>query len=451
MRRSPALPLAMLVVVALATAWGFAAVLSERYSTGASYPVYSSLRSDPLGAKALFQSLDALPEVETVRNYRKLEKLEGGPGRTLLLLHVSPQQIWNGEQINGEVLKGYAAAGGRVIVAIDGQAAGWTRMMEEADKKRDENAKERLKKKLQEEEEKEKARGKDSQKEDARETDDKASKEKPGEGGKSPEETFIAEALFKSSKSLAKVLGFTMEPGKFVLLPRGGYKLTPDKALPLPEEALPLWYSKSSLVLDKDSRGKWQVLATVKDQITLAEQRVGRGSIVIATDSYFASNEGLWKEPEGAFLAWLTGDARTVVFDETHLGTLENPGIMTLARRYRLHGMFIGGMVLFALFVWKSSSSLLPQRENDHATSNVVAGQGAAAALVSLLKRGVPRAQLLQKGLDAWERHHLNLSPAQKKRLAEARSLLPTSPRLRQGVLVETYRHIGAVLYPKSR
>lgn len=137
----------------------------------------------------------------------------------------------------------------------------------------------------------------------------------------------------------------------------------------------------------------------------IAEQRIGQGSVVVATDSYFASNEALLKERAPQFLAWLVGPSREVIFDEFHLGTVESPGIMTLARRLHLQGLFIGGLVLFGLFIWQSSSSLVPAEDVAGKESEaVVSGHGATAGLISLLRRGISRGQLLTRCFEVWEK-----------------------------------------------
>ena len=43
------------------------------------FPAYSSLRADPLGAKALYQALELLPGVSAQRHYRDVSKLADEP------------------------------------------------------------------------------------------------------------------------------------------------------------------------------------------------------------------------------------------------------------------------------------------------------------------------------------------------------------------------------------
>ena len=49
-----------------------------------------------------------------------------------------------------------------------------------------------------------------------------------------------------------------------------------------------------------------------------------------------------------------------VIFDESHLGQRESPGLMTLARRYRLGGVIATLALLAGLVIWKSVSTLAP-------------------------------------------------------------------------------------------
>jgi hypothetical protein len=140
----------------------------------------------------------------------------------------------------------------------------------------------------------------------------------------------------------------------------------------------------------------------------IAERKLGKGSVVLCTDSFFASNEALWSNPKSKFLAWLAGDAHRMIFDETHLGSSigDEDSLMTWARRYRMHGLFVGALFLFGLYVWRNSTSLVPRdpsHDLGHWRDDAVAGQGAAAGLEGLLCRGVSRQQLLRRCFDTWD------------------------------------------------
>ena len=231
----------------------------------------------------------------------------------------------------------------------------------------------------------------------------------------------------------------------------GALKLEPSPGFDVPPPFLPGWHTRTTMTVQVDAREKWERLATASGKLVLASRREGAGTLVLATDSYFATNEALYREPSSRFLSWLVGGASEVIFDETHLGAMENPGIMALARRHRLHGLFLGGLLLFALFVWRSSMSLVPSRDHD-APTRTVAGRGATAGLVSLLRRGIPLPQVLRKGLEAWEHGMPRRTAAQQARLAEARALLPSeqTTRARPGSLAALYGSISGTLHSRA-
>src|SRR4029434_4742845 len=78
------LPVMFGLAVLIAFGFGLIRLLNLRFERGDSYPPYSSLRADPLGSKALFESLDAL--IPARRNLQPLSKLVEGRDTTLLWL-----------------------------------------------------------------------------------------------------------------------------------------------------------------------------------------------------------------------------------------------------------------------------------------------------------------------------------------------------------------------------
>jgi hypothetical protein len=106
--------LAALLVVLFV--WGAEQVAVMPLQTGEVYPPYSSLRADPVGTKALYESLAALPELDVSRLYKQRSVLDAGT--TLLVLGVEPRS-WS--SISEEVLTGYERLlqkGGRLVIAF---------------------------------------------------------------------------------------------------------------------------------------------------------------------------------------------------------------------------------------------------------------------------------------------------------------------------------------------
>lgn len=442
MQRSQTFIIAGMMLVLGFTAWALAELLNQRFESGTVYPPYSTQRTDPLGAKALMEALDRLPNVECSQNFLRVEKLQGSQQTALFFLNVTPSSWQDGKVIQGDFLKQFVTDGGRVVVSLASTATGWGQLEEDA---RQRQLKEEREEREKEEEQKKKNEEPNDESKEVADTEDKEDKK---ETQKKRHAT-----LFKTPQSLEKVFGITFEKGKFVLTPRGGYELTVNDNSKLKGMELPEWYSKASINLPEDKKADvekpWEILATVNDKPMIIKRSMGLGSMVICTDSYFASNEALWKEPSAEFLYWLTDGRKTILFDETHLGTREQPGIMHLARKFRLHGFFVGGIVLFGLFVWQSTMSLVPSSETADNTSSV-SGHGATAGLVSLLRRGVPRQKLLQKSFETWEKNTPVLSSSMKARIEQARQLIPDDKtKLPKGVAVKLYQQIRDILHPK--
>jgi len=76
------------VLLAVIFVAGVYTLFRLRFESADAYPVYSTLRSDPLGAKALYESLALQPGVTVSRNMRPLDRVSGRD-TTLFLLGVT--------------------------------------------------------------------------------------------------------------------------------------------------------------------------------------------------------------------------------------------------------------------------------------------------------------------------------------------------------------------------
>ena len=105
----------LLILIALVFAYGIRHLFVLRYRAGDVYPVYSSLRADPLGTKALYESLGRCRHIEVERNYDDLGTLDPGPDTAVLWLG---DTIQSHEQIDGHtigMLNGFVRRGGRLV------------------------------------------------------------------------------------------------------------------------------------------------------------------------------------------------------------------------------------------------------------------------------------------------------------------------------------------------
>lgn len=149
----------------------------------------------------------------------------------------------------------------------------------------------------------------------------------------------------------------------------------------------------SEVALQSDT---WTCLIGTRERCRLAS----KNRIWLLADGSPLRNGELHDERQTELLARLFATGLPVLFDESHLGVVETGGVGVLLRRYRLFPA-IGMLLLGALlFVWRSSVSLLPEREPVSAS---MAPQP-AASLRTLLAQRVPRAKLLGTLVEEWKR-----------------------------------------------
>lgn len=100
-----------------ALAWGLEQVAFTPLQTGEVYPPFSSLRADPMGAKALYESLAALPGVQVDRLYKQRQTLES-PRDAMFVLGVDPGG-WS--RVDAKTLDEYVKLvhdGGRLVIGF---------------------------------------------------------------------------------------------------------------------------------------------------------------------------------------------------------------------------------------------------------------------------------------------------------------------------------------------
>jgi len=91
---------------------GLLHLFEVEFAGGELYPKYSSLRTDPEGAKLLYASLGLTPGLEVTRNYLPLESLEAN-GASILVLSADPLEI------GLQAIEKIATRGNRVVVSMD--------------------------------------------------------------------------------------------------------------------------------------------------------------------------------------------------------------------------------------------------------------------------------------------------------------------------------------------
>ncbi len=330
------------------TAWW---LLMARIEEGNVYPPGSGLRSDPLGAMILWESLSSLPGFTVERNQSPLPQLP--PGRNTTYLHVgtSVHDWLLLSTVRQKAIDQFLAEGGRLIVTLHPNPL-WS--LEDVDQKADPSP--------------------------------------PASPSPTP-----SSSRERRQMALKKHWEFALATDKSTEA-----KLPATKAAPLQElpENLP-WHSRTVL---KDLGAGWTVAYTRNGHPVIAEMKRGSGTLVLLTDSYLLSNEALVHDRQPALLAWLIGPHSRVVFDEALHGITETPGLAAMARRYGLTGAAGALLIWVGLFLWKNSSSLAPRQKKQAVADEPIPGRPAFDGFVSMLRRHVPPSELFGVCWAEWEK-----------------------------------------------
>ena len=409
--------LILLIALTLVFGVGVARLFQLRFESGDVYPPYSSLRADPLGTRVFYDALGDLSGRTTRRFTQRLDKLGEGQSTTLFVFGTDAGQAEDSTEDEYKTLEDFMSEGGRIVVSLSP-----------------------LNTKPGEIRRKEAGAGK--------KTDDKQPDNK---GGKSDEPDDEARA---GAKRISLKDRWNVSFG-YEDLPKdtsGGYKSVVarrDSDLDLPESLI--WHTA---LYFEPSGTNWNVIYVRDGHPVIIERRFGRGSVVLSADSYLVSNEAMRQARQPQLLAWLAGPNTRVLFDETHLGVMDEPGVAALIRKYRLHALVGGLILLAALFIWKNVVSFVPPDADEAGEdlSHEVTGRDSAAGFVNLLRRGIASSEILSVCFVEWKKSGMPGRMTASARMdrvagviAEEQSLPP-----RERNPVECYRRISRILSEHS-
>lgn len=462
---------------------GLLHLLAMRAETGTFYPPYSTFRADPLGARAFYEGLRSLPGLEADRNLAPIRTLGSHRDATCLFLGDSPARELPESVF--EMVEEIPARGGRLVLAFAPQAQEgmWLQLERELEEQRKREAKQNS----EDADEAEKtagdtAEGQESEPEPldtegdtepAGETDETAPETEAGlqpdrpvepetegepddtakEGGSEEKETADEDEktpLGEYAKLISLKERWGVDYAYTSLQPDGEGGYTPLTAARTADDTrLPENLEWHSAMYFQDVSDAWRRMYAVENRPVAIERDFGMGTIVFLSDSFFFSNEAMREARHPGLLAWVVGNNRRVIFDETHLGIQEASGVMVLARQYRMHGLFAGLVVLALLYVWKSTCPLTPRYEA-RGESEIVAqvpGRDAVSGLANLLKRSIPRRDLLSVCLAEW-RQAFGRSPRnmEKLKLVEAMAAKAPDPLHAGKDTAQSYKAIATVL-----
>ncbi len=373
------------VMIILGFVLGVVQLFLLRFEAGDVYPAYSTLRSDPLGSRAFYSGLKNLRNTSVQRNYRQLDNLEFKESTTFF--HIGTP-VFNSESVAArwvEAIDRLTAGGGRLVLSflpVEKKPAAWRMSacrLPQADDSDDPDT--------------ENPEGPD---------DAETSADRGIEPSENPAGPSVSE---KDSRCVALtelwglVLTFAEKPATEAV------KKSHD-GLQADLEQLPQTISWHTALYFDELDSNWRVIYTAEGRPVIVERSYGNGSLVLSADTFYMSNEALRSERLPQLLAWTVGQNSRIVFDETHLGIRKQPGVLSLIKKYRFQWFIIAIAVLAILFVWKNSVYFVPppRYAYDRSERDVYASRDSTHGLISLLRRNIPKRQILQICAREWRR-----------------------------------------------
>jgi hypothetical protein len=327
-----------------------------RLETGDSFPEYSTYRADPKGLKALYESLQSTDLIHVSRRLQSSKILPSGENQILVVAGVRADPQTVSEE-DSQLFDHWLATGGRLIIAL------------------------------------------------------RPEKIRTTKGAPSPhpdEKTAENDPSALPWRTLIRRWGAEIEP------------INDFRSKTVDSTAfgnISRWLGQNSFTrLTAD----WKVIAVEGEKNVIVERAFADGSVVLLADSYPLSNEALAGDRNTGFLLWLINDRTGVLFEETHLGLSEQPGIMALAQRYGLQGTFISIVAVLLLFIWKCQYTLVPRTKNRE-NGLTVSGGSSDQMFLNLLQRTVSRKDLLDVCITSWLKT-ARPTPAQLARLEKFQS-----------------------------
>ena len=369
-----------------------------RHKTGDIYPPYSSLRSDPLGIKIFFESLKGMRGLKVLRNYRPLEKIKYSKEFTLFYPGVYHKTVMPYDDMY-KTLEDIIKKGNRVVLTFF-PVSDTDRVSYEKD-------------------------------------DDYSDSNAGSEGASKDSSSKSSDNRFKI---FSERLGFD-----FQVDPKGTKPFADCAACEKSDELLPKSVIMPTALFFDNPDDSWRVIYTMSGKAVLMEKVIGKGSIVLCADSFLLSNEAMVKYRYPELLAWLVGSKREVIFDEKHHGIEETQGIATLARKYRLHGLFACFFVLAGLFIWQNAFPLIPRRNTIH-EAEISMQQDPTQGLIYLLRRSIPSSEILNVSFQEWKKSNVIISTQSQNHTQEIIRIIESANLKDEQSLLKAYKQIHMVL-----
>ena len=437
MHKKKTIGFAVLALMLVLLGFGVARLFILRFETGDVYPAYSSLRSDPLGTRALYESLANLDNVRVKRNFIWRDSTSFEPQTTLFYLGASANEFESIPETTMGVFDRLTQSGGRLIISF----LPVTRKHDsEAPQKSDPE---------------QEPAGHGASREKRTKTPNRGSGDGKETGGESPRKSETPGADDRRSADSERVIPMVSIKKHWGLdiafkdiLPEKD-----DKRLPIDATttrrgfpAFISWHSNLYFELSDDA---WQTLYSFEGLPLIVERPYGKGSIVLCSDSYLVSNEALLSERHTRLLVWLIGGHTDLVFDEAHHGLYKQPSVAQLIRHYRFHWFFAALAVLALLFVWKNAVYFIPpSAKASEPGADVVSEKDYTQGLIALLRRNFSGDQILQICAREWVQTYKKNRRIRTGTFKQVRDLAQSGSAgaIHEKDPVRTYQKIGKLI-----
>lgn len=237
-----------------------------------------------------------------------------------------------------------------------------------------------------------------------------------------------AERTFVPMESLsqkgAAVLVLNLNPGELgtaayadalTRIAKNGNRVVVSFDSPLRDVKIPAWAIQIAAPAQEDDDDEGPEYATIRasNEWTIwreeegapiaLERRFGGGSIALVGYTHPFHNEALRDHRDLPLLDWAVGGMSTVVFDETHLGSIQNGTIMNLVRSLRLQGVLAALILASLLYFWKSGHPFPPVAAREEPALRIV-GMSTDQALRNMLTRRIPPTAIVAACVEEWRR-----------------------------------------------
>lgn len=408
-------PLLLLLGCTAAFVFGLVRLFELRFEAGDVYPPYSSLRSDPLGAMAFYESLGKVPGISTRRDFSTENRLPEKPHTAYLQLGAYPYEWdWMPADLTHE-LEAFLARGNRLVITLFPRVSSYEFCAYAEDETNSTKSAQS------------KTKG------------EKMTPEKPKKKASTGDED--------EGVDLNKRWGLDVD---LIELAQADGVYEPARAVNQTDLPLPRTLDWHSGLVFTNLDSTWRIIYARGSHAVLIERKFGQGSVVMATDSYFVSNEAMEHDRHADLLAWLIGANKNVVFDESHFGIVETSGVAMLMRKYRLQGLAAGFLLLAGLFIWKNASRLVPPHM-EREQQDYIAGKDSAAGFVNLLRRSLAARDLLAICFAEWKKSGgAGRYSAARQQQAEAAFQAENARSARDRNSIATYKKICSILETRN-